>query len=152
MIAERVKKVVPALAAGAFVAGACVSLSHAQTSGDPAAPGGIYSEAQAIRGQALYNERCWSCHGESLAGLDQAPPLVGPQFASVWQGEPLAALVARIGTMPPDKPGSLTPPESVDVLTYILWYNGLPLGERELGVEQSVLTSLKFESPLLAGQ
>jgi len=150
--AERIKHLVAVLAAGAFVAGASMSLSQAQTSGDPSAPAGIYSEAQAIRGQAVYNERCWSCHGESLAGLDQAPPLVGPQFASVWQGEPLAALVARIGTMPPDKPGSLTRPESVDVLSYILWYNGMPLGEQELGVEQSVLTTLKFESPLLAGQ
>jgi mono/diheme cytochrome c family protein len=147
-----VKGVLPALAVGGLLAGAVVPRTHGQTNPTSPEADGIYSEAQAIRGQSLYNEVCGMCHGEALAGLDQAPPLAGPQFASVWQGEPLAALVERIGTMPPDKPGSLTRAESVDVLSYILWYNGLPIGDRELGAEQRVLASLRFESPLLTGQ
>jgi mono/diheme cytochrome c family protein len=113
---------------------------------------GAYTEEQAIRGQTLYNTHCWQCHGEALAGLDQAPPLAGPQFGGVWDGEPLWALVDRMGTMPPDQPGVLSRAESVDVLTYILWYNGLPIGEAPLGTEQSVLKQMTFQMPPLSGQ
>jgi quinoprotein glucose dehydrogenase len=128
-----------------------MAISSAQTVALPSVLTGIYSEEQAIRGQTLYNERCWQCHGETLAGLDQAPALVGPQFASVWQGEPLWALVSRIDTMPPDKPGSLSRAESVDLLSFVLWYNGLPVGEQTLGSEQDFLTKIPFEPPLPAG-
>ena len=82
-----------------------------------------------------------------MAGLDQAPPLVGPEFSGKWVGAPLAALVARISAMPPNNPGSLSQPESVDVLTYILWYNGLPIGDVPLSSEQSVLGTMTFETP-----
>jgi hypothetical protein len=82
-----------------------------------------------------------------MAGLDQAPPLVGPQFSAIWNGEPLQALVARIGTMPPDRPNSLSPAASVDVLTYILWYNGLPIGGTPLDPSRSALAAMKFQAP-----
>src|SRR5690606_21047921 len=108
---------------------------------------GVYNEEQATRGQALYYEHCLQCHGETLAGVDKAPQLAGPQFNSTWSGAPLAALVARILTMPPEKPGSLSQQQSVDVLTYMLWYNGLPLGSDPLSTEQGVLTALTFQTP-----
>jgi hypothetical protein len=57
--------------------------------------------------------------------------------------------VARIQTMPPDKPASYALEESVDILTYILWYNGLPLGEQPLGTAQEVLTHMTFQIPAL---
>jgi cytochrome c len=110
---------------------------------------GVFTEEQAVRGQTLYYQHCLQCHGEAMAGVDKAPALAGPQFGSTWNNAPLAALVARIQTMPPDKPASLAPAESVDILTYILWYNGLPLGTIPLGTEQSVLGALKFETPAL---
>jgi mono/diheme cytochrome c family protein len=110
---------------------------------------GAYSEQQAIRGQALYYEHCLSCHGEMLNGLDQAPPLAGPQFSGIWDGEPLAALVDRIDTMPPTDPGSLSRSDNVDILAYMLWYNGLPIGDSALGTEQSVLTQMTFQTPPL---
>jgi mono/diheme cytochrome c family protein len=59
---------------------------------------GAFNEEQAVRGQALYYERCLSCHGEEMMGLDQAPPLAGPRFASVWEGASLQSLVERIET------------------------------------------------------
>ena len=113
---------------------------------------GAYSEEQAIRGQTLYNTHCWQCHGEALAGLDQAPPLAGPQFGGVWAGEPLWALVDRIGTMPPAQPGILSRSEAVDLLSYVLWYNGLPIGEAPLANEQSALKQMTFQMPPLSGQ
>ena len=108
---------------------------------------GVFNEAQAVRGQALYYQYCLNCHGETMEGVDKAPALAGPLFSNSWLDAPLAAVVARILTMPPEKPGVLTPAESVDVLTYILWYNGLPLGEQELTSDMGRLTELTFRTP-----
>ena len=106
---------------------------------------GAYTEEQALRGRALYYEHCLQCHGETMAGADKTPALVGPQFASTWKGAPLAALVARIATMPPEKPMSLLQEQRVEILTYVLWYNGLPLGSEPLPAEQDALTKMTFE-------
>jgi S-disulfanyl-L-cysteine oxidoreductase SoxD len=114
----------------------------------PASPSvltGAYTEAQATRGQALYYEHCLLCHGETMTGVDKAPALAGPQFSSTWTGAPLAVLVARILTMPPEKPGSLSREDSVDILAYMLWYNGLPLGEAPLASGQDVLGRITFQ-------
>lgn len=118
-----------------------------QTLSKSALLAGAFTEEQAIRGQALYYEHCLSCHGEEMTGLDQAPPLAGPRFSSIWEGESLWSLVERIETMPPTAPGSLSHSEAVDLLTYLLWYNGLPLGDAPLSSEQSVLAEITFETP-----
>jgi quinoprotein glucose dehydrogenase len=131
----------------ALCLGSLLTIAIAQESLPPSVLTGAYTEEQAIRGQALYIYHCLACHGETMAGLDQAPPLVGPQFGSSWNGAPLSALVGRIGTMPPNDPGSLSQAESVDILTYILWYNGLPIGETPLSTEHSVLATMTFETP-----
>lgn len=110
---------------------------------------GAFNETQAVRGQAVYYQHCLACHGESMNGVDQAPPLTGPQFGSNWRGETLWALVERMMTMPPDKPGTLSRHELVDTLAYVLWYNGLPLGDAELPAEQDVLSGMTFELPPL---
>ena len=72
---------------------------------------------------------------------------MGPQFASTWQGAPLAALVARIATMPPENPASLPQEQRVAILAYVLWYNGLPLGTAPLPVEQDALAGITFQTP-----
>lgn len=135
--------------AGVLAVITATAVALGQTNAAPSVLKGAYTEAQALRGQALYNEHCLECHGETMAGLDQAPPLVGPQFSDTWNGEPLQALVDRIAAMPPDRPGSLTHAENVDILTYMLWYNGLPLGEVPLDAERSALGSMTFQIPLL---
>jgi cbb3-type cytochrome c oxidase subunit III len=119
----------------------------AQSATESSVLNGAFTEEQAVRGQALYYQHCLQCHGETLAGVDKAPPLAGPQFGSTWNHAPLAALVTRIQTMPPDKPALLAVAESVDILTYILWYNGLPLGQQPLDTSQEVLTHMTFEMP-----
>ena len=111
----------------------------------PSVLSGAYTEEQAIRGRALYYEHCLQCHGETMAGVDQAPPLAGPQFGSTWNDAPLVTLVARILTMPPEKPDTLSWEDGVDTLTYILWYNGLPLGQVPLDVGQDVLGQMTFQ-------
>lgn len=115
----------------------------------PSLLAGAYTEEQAVRGQALYYQHCLACHGETMGGVDRAPPLAGPQFSGTWKGATLLALVERIGTMPPEKPGTLSPQDNVDILSYVLWYNGLPLGSTPLGTERDTLAGMQFETPPL---
>jgi mono/diheme cytochrome c family protein len=142
----------PALLRAVLAAAAALTGAIGQTADAPSVLAGAYSEEQAIRGQTLYNTHCFACHGETMGGQDQAPPLAGPQFGGTWDGEPLAALVDRIAAMPPDRPGNLSRQENVDVLTYILWYNGLPIGEAPLGTDQTVLSATVFQTPPLTGR
>ncbi len=134
----------------ALLASTCwvaASLTIAQPAAVPSVLTGAYTEEQALRGQALYYQHCLLCHGETMAGVDKAPALAGPQFSSTWNAAPLAALVARILTMPPEKPGSLAREESVDILAYMLWYNGLPSGAQPLDSAQDVLANITFQTP-----
>ncbi|MEY4641587.1 MAG: hypothetical protein RLZZ227_1581, partial [Pseudomonadota bacterium] len=106
----------------------------------PLMASGSFTEQQALHGQALYAQQCQQCHGAALEGVDKAPPLAGPQFSSVWTGQPLGALLDRINTMPPQLPGSLSAPDSVDLLAYLLWYNGQPAGTTPLAIDQLSLS------------
>jgi S-disulfanyl-L-cysteine oxidoreductase SoxD len=136
----------------ALLVGACAAATGlVRVLGQPAATPsiltGAYTEEQALRGRELYYAHCLQCHGETMAGADKSPPLVGPQFVSTWNGAPLAALVARIATMPPENPASLLQEQRVEILTYMLWYNGLPLGSEPLPAEQDALAGMTFQIP-----
>ena len=124
---------------------AVLSVASGQTGSEPST--GIYSEQQAVRGQELFYAHCVSCHGEDLSGLDQAPPLAGPQFSAIWEGESLWALEQRIETMPPTQPGALAREDNVALLAYLLWYNGLPIGDLPLGSEQGLLAGKAYRAP-----
>jgi mono/diheme cytochrome c family protein len=136
----------------AIWAASTVAAASGQTAAAPSVLAGAFTEEQAIRGQTLYYEHCLACHGEDMTGLEQTPPLAGPQFTGIWDGEPLWALVGRIDAMPPTEPGSLSRAETVDLLAYMLWYNGLPSGEMSLSTQQSVLGDMAFRTPPLPGQ
>src|SRR6185503_6010056 len=56
---------------------------------------GVYSDAQATRGQALYAQRCAGCHGPALAGAT-GPTLTGDFFTNKFRMEPLSALFIQI--------------------------------------------------------
>ena len=65
----------------------------------------VYSDAQATRGQQLYQKQCVTCHGAALEGV-VGPPLAGDGFLSVWSARSLADLVNKIEqTMPPAAAG-----------------------------------------------
>src|SRR6266478_1833947 len=77
---------------------------------------GVYTEEQAQRGQPLYRESCASCHGDTLKGAAEAPPLSGGPFMANWNGLTLGDLFERIRrTMPQDKPGRLSRQYKADI-------------------------------------
>jgi mono/diheme cytochrome c family protein len=111
---------------------------------------GVFSDAQAARGQAIYGQQCASCHGGALAGA-QAPPLVAEVFISRWQSQPLSNLVNKIqNTMPADRQGSLTRQQSVDLVAHILRTGGFPASAVELTSDDAALSLITWPKGLVA--
>jgi mono/diheme cytochrome c family protein len=105
---------------------------------------GVFTDAQAARGQTLYAQRCSGCHGPTLNGA-QAPPLAGNAFVSKFGMEPLSALFIKIRyTMPPAAPAQLTNEQAVDLVAHILKSNGLPAGTTELPAADATTSSIRW--------
>ena len=105
---------------------------------------GIYTDTQAMRGQAPYQKRCTACHGENLAGRT-GPPLTGDDFLSNWDTQPLLELANKIfKTMPKDDTDPLTLQESADLLAYILRAGKFPSGRAELVLNEAALKGMNF--------
>ena len=126
------------------VAGWAVSISRAQQSKTVWA--GIYTEAQAVAGETLYVDHCAKCHGEELAGIEQAPALVGSTFAQKWHRATVQKLFERVEAMPPTAPKSLTAKQYADVLAFLLSANEFPAGETPLVADRSALTEITITS------
>jgi mono/diheme cytochrome c family protein len=108
---------------------------------------GVYTEAQADQGAALYKVHCVTCHGDSLGGGEQVPALRGVSFGATWEGVPLADLFDRMRkTMPPGKSGVVTRQEFASILAYVLKMNGMPAGNVALANDQTSLASIMFQS------
>ena len=115
------------------------------TTGDQTTWSGVFSEAQAKRGEAIYAEKCSSCHAPDLTGLDQAPPLSGNDFNTNWNDLAVNDLFERIRiSMPADKPGSLSRQEVADVVAFILSKASFPAGQTELPSQPDALKGIKF--------
>ena len=100
----------------------------------PTLDDGVFTDAQAKRGQAVYTQRCAGCHGPDLTGGPQAPPLDGPVFRFKWRQEPLSALFIKIRyTMPPNAAdtATLTAEQGADLVAHILETNRFPSGKAD---------------------
>jgi mono/diheme cytochrome c family protein len=110
---------------------------------------GVFTEAQATRGQAAYADACTSCHRDDLGGNeDGAPPLEGATFLTRWTGRPLSEFSFVLAeTMPQDVPNSLTATQYTDIIAFILKSNGAPAGTTELPADPERLGRLRFAPP-----
>ncbi len=106
---------------------------------------GVYTDAQAKRGEKMYGKTCASCHAADLSGVGQSPPLAGKDFNSDWNDTSMSDLFERIRvSMPADSPGSLKPPDIADLMAFILSQGGFPSGQTELPSEIDALKPIKF--------
>ena len=107
---------------------------------------GVYTDAQATRGKALYSEQCASCHGGELTGGEMAPPLAGGEFMAGWDGLTIGDLFERVRiSMPQNAPGSLSGQQNADILAFMFSSNKFPAGASELPKEAGILKQIKFE-------
>lgn len=148
----RIEKIVRVV--GIFVVIGFVCSSGAQTS--RSVLDGVYTNTQAERGRAVYADQCTDCHGRALEGAYESHTLVGDEFTSNWEGQPLAALFDRIlitmsgaepGTMSGKIPRPLTREQTADLVAFILWFNKVPAGKTELNTKAEVLQQIRFETP-----
>jgi quinoprotein glucose dehydrogenase len=135
---------IAAVSAGAILG--LSTLTHAQQAAQRSVWTGVYTQAQADRGKVLFGNNCAKCHGETLAGMDEIPPLQGPHFMADWETQSIADLVQRIhNTMPLDNPGALSNASSTDVVAYLMSQNGIPAGAAELPVDASMQSQIRID-------
>ena len=109
---------------------------------------GVYTDAQALRGQEHYKAVCGYCHRDDLSGGGSeagAPALAGTIFTTQWQDRPLVDLFVTIGTtMPQNEPDSLMPTIVIDIVSFLLQANEVPAGQTELPPELAPLEQILF--------
>jgi mono/diheme cytochrome c family protein len=139
------------VAVTALVLGISVWATVAPSAQAPAPSGtgiwaGVYTDAQSVRGEGVANKSCTACHGTGLAGGEAGPTLVGLEFLSNWNTLTVADLYERINTtMPADSPGSLTPQQTADLVSYVLKLNKYPAGQTELATDMAALKAFTIE-------
>ena len=106
---------------------------------------GVYSAEQAAEGEAIYLERCATCHQPDLSGAEDAPQLAGALFGTKWNDRTLAELFELTRrTMPKDAPGGLTTKEYAQLLAHVLHRNGFPEGASPLSDRPDALKAIQF--------
>jgi len=91
---------------------------------------GPFTAEQATAGRAAYEANCASCHGSDLLG---GLPLAGEGFIGGWRTRTTRDLFGLIQTtMPSDNPGGLSESTYVNIVAYILQFNGIAAGPTPL--------------------
>lgn len=110
----------------------------------PTASATLYREDQADRGRRVFQDRCSECHYSS--------EMRGTQFQFEWERRTVGDLYEHlVETMPEDDPGSLTPDQYLEVVSYILRLNGFPSGGQELGTGGRAFEA-SLQAPAGAGE
>ena len=111
-----------------------------ETTADISTMTGVFTSAQAARGEETYMTICVACH--------PAGTYTTPAFKTSWANRPLSDLFSIIkNTMPKVDPGTLTAEETAQVIAYILKTNGVPPGKTDLPSELSALKTIRIEMP-----
>ena len=108
--------------------------------GDTTIWDGVYTDAQADRGQSAYEQECAQCHLVDLMGDGIAPALIGSSFFFRWSDLSVGDMYIAIRTtMPQGAPASLSPASYADISAYMLRMNKVPGGETELPTDTDEL-------------
>jgi cytochrome c len=117
---------------------------------------GVYSEAQARRGEEAYKLSCGYCHKDDLTGgffddgTGRAPALAGARafdssFEKRWSGVSVGDMLLEIGEkMPLQDPASLTVQAYTDIVCYLLAKNDVPAGAQELPADLEKLKEIRI--------
>ena len=128
-----------ALGAAALVAALTAGVGGQETA--RSVRDGVYSAAQAQRGERLFESICTSCHElEELTGSGGYLELA--EGRSLWDTFDYVS-----AEMPEDDPKSLQPEEYAAVLAYLLRAYGLPSGAAELPPDREPLEALAIMRP-----
>jgi len=117
-----------------------------RVSSDRSVWSGVYTKTQAERGRETFEASCATCHKPDLSGRGPIPALRGESFTEARQGKTVGDLFEFIqSTMPPSRPGSLTPEAYVEVVAYLLSENAFPPGNGDLPSHEDALHGIVFD-------
>ena len=98
-----------------------------------------FTSAQANRGRDTFRATCTECHYSS--------EFSDSQFKFKWSRRSAGDLFQLIQTeMPESDPGSLSPEQVVEIVSYMLRMNGFEASENELSSERAVLDGISLAS------
>jgi S-disulfanyl-L-cysteine oxidoreductase SoxD len=117
---------------------------------------GIYTEAQAKRGEGQYQLSCGYCHKDDLSGgffddgTGRAPALAGlrafnSSFEQRWGNLTVRDMLVQVGSiMPPDDPAGLPVQTYIDIFAFLFSRNDVPAGSEELPADLQKLEALRI--------
>lgn len=109
---------------------------------------GVFTEAQAARGQAFFKNSCSRCHNNELVGSERGPALTGDGFWQRWDNDSFDKLFTKVrDTMPQAEIDSITDDKKIDILTFVLSKNGAKAGTSELKVDLPELEAITIVRP-----
>jgi cytochrome c553 len=126
-----------------------VSAAHAQQTGAKSTASGVFTAEQAKNGERAFQAKCATCHGADLHSTDaEAPDLTEGAFKFGWQGKTMANRFEQIrSTMPYGNARSLDDQTYIDIVAYILQFNGIPSGNQKLEPDVRVLEQIVVAVP-----
>jgi quinoprotein glucose dehydrogenase len=136
---------------GGIVILACATLAAQQSPPSRSSASGVYTVDQASTGEKIYFDKCASCHGADLAGIERAPALAGSSFVESWQGKDLRRLRDRIDAMPPTAPKSISDADAVALMAFLLRASEMPSGAATLPTDREQLARITFDRGTSAG-
>jgi alcohol dehydrogenase (cytochrome c) len=96
---------------------------------------GVYTAAQAARGEEVFNRECSACH--------RADVYTGPNFGAKWSGRTLADVYQQMAlAMPPANPGGLGPAAYASIIAFFMSRSATPEGQQELPSDPAVLRTI----------
>ena len=132
-----------------FVAGivilACATLAAQPSQPARSSASGVYTAGQASAGEKIYFDKCATCHGGDLGGIERAPALAGSAFVESWQGRDLRRLRDRLETMPPTAPGSLSDADAASLMAFLLRASDMPAGLAAMPTDRAELARITFD-------
>jgi S-disulfanyl-L-cysteine oxidoreductase SoxD len=137
------------LIAAAFLVLLGISITQAQQAGKTSTASGVFTAEQAKNGESAYQAKCATCHGADLHSTEpEAPDLTEGAFKFGWNGKTIANRYEQIrSTMPYGNAGGLDDQTYIDIVAYILAFNGIPSGKQKLEPDLPALEKIVIAVP-----
>lgn len=108
-----------------------------------------FTAEQATAGKLAYDGNCGRCHGMNLEGVE-APGLAGSDVMQNWDtAEGLYDFISV--AMPPAAPGQLGEDTYVNIVSYIMSFNGAEPGDKAMTADPTLLASISLPAETAAG-
>lgn len=133
------------------IAGFCLLLAGFAQAQDAqkSTASGVFTEEQAKNGERAYQAQCAACHGLDLHRTEaESPDLTDGPFRFGWDGKTIAERFEKIrDTMPKGNPRSVDDQTYLDIVTYILHFNGIPAGSQKLEPDAKTMEQIVIAVP-----